>query len=203
MDYKINSIFYSIQGEGHWTGTPAVFIRMANCNRKCGFCDAEYEEWFRFNASNLVHNTIQLAPPICKHIVITGGEPFLQDLRPLIKEFTQRDFHKTIHIETNGDLLPVYQEMDRLVALNNLWITYSPKEIHRDYKCVDEIKLVYTGDVRIMQHLEEVYGCDDDSPWLFLQPCDGMDNVQEVVNIVKERPWWRLSLQTHKLIGIK
>ncbi|WP_304510176.1 7-carboxy-7-deazaguanine synthase QueE, partial [Duncaniella muris] len=75
MSYRINEIFYSLQGEGYFTGTPAVFLRMSGCNLKCGFCDTRHEEHTLMSPAQIVEAIGQYPT---RHIIITGGEPSLQ-----------------------------------------------------------------------------------------------------------------------------
>ena len=178
---KINEIFYSLQGEGFHTGTPAVFVRFSGCNQKCGFCDTRHEEG-RMMTDDEIVSEVSAYP--CRMVILTGGEPGMWIDSELIAALHAAG--KYIAIETNGTcVLP--DGID--------WITCSPKEgailkIHH----MDEVKVVYTG--------------QDVSPYLglsakhhFPQPCSGQ-NTNEVIAYIKEHPQWRLSLQTHKLIDI-
>lgn len=186
--YGVNEIFYSLQGEGYWTGTPIVFLRFAGCNLACPFCDTDFRHSVPMSADQIIEEITKLSSD-CRRICITGGEPSLQ----LDKELTDK-LHEHgwfIHIETNGThALP--EGVD--------WITLSPKsDFVPDAKVVlpraDELKLVYTG--------------QDPSPWLgfpatwhFLQPCS-CSNTAEVTAYIKAHPDWRMSLQTHKYLSIR
>lgn len=84
--YRINEIFYSLQGEGYFTGTAAVFLRMSGCNRTCSFCDTDHSSYRLLTAEEIVSEVSAFAT---RHIVITGGEPLLQldtQLTGLLKE---------------------------------------------------------------------------------------------------------------------
>lgn len=179
---RINEIFYSVQGEGYYTGTPAVFVRFSGCNLQCDFCDTEH------NGNTLMSNE-EIVEAVCSypavHVVLTGGEPGLQidpSLVSLLKEAG-----KFLQIETNGTIaLP--EGID--------WVTCSPKtEGDLSVKRIDELKVVYTGqDISGYRKIPaKVY---------MLQPCS-CENTDEVVEYVKANPGWRLSLQTHKLISIR
>lgn len=111
---KISEIFYSVQGEGFYTGTPAVFVRFSGCNLKCSFCDTEHQEGAWMSNEEIVE-AVKAFP--ARHIVITGGEPglFLDD--KLIKLL--KDEGCFIQIETNGA---------RKLPEGIDWITCSPKE---------------------------------------------------------------------------
>jgi len=95
---KISEIFYSIQGEGPELGMPAVFIRLSGCNLDCPWCDTKYAE----HGVNMSEEEIisDVDSHNCENIVITGGEPLIQDILPLIKELKLKS--KKVYVETNG-----------------------------------------------------------------------------------------------------
>jgi len=183
---KLNEIFYSIQGEGFWTGTPAIFIRFAGCNLNCNFCDTDFAFKFDIMPSKLLNN---ISSYKSKHIILTGGEPALQlDINKKgYSEFIRklREAGYFVHIETNGTTkLP-----------NNLdWITVSPKENWK-IKQGNELKIVYVG-----QNLEPYLNSDFE--YYYLQPCS-MNNIEKCIKLVKENPIWKLSMQTQKILKIK
>ena len=111
---KINEIFYSLQGEGFHTGTPAVFVRFSGCNLKCSFCDTQHEE-FRMMTDDEIIAEVCTYP--CQMVILTGGEPGLSIDSQLTKALHAAG--KYIAIETNGTcVLP--EDID--------WVTCSPKE---------------------------------------------------------------------------
>lgn len=191
---RINEIFYSLQGEGRFTGTPAVFVRLSGCNLQCGFCDTLHDNYTEMSVEEIVEQV--LAFP-ARHVVLTGGEPVLQ----VNSELTKR-LHEVgcfIQMETNGTLpLPDDVQID--------WITCSPKlsMIHLAY--VDEIKVLYEGAVSV-ERLQQFAAvpCKE----YRLQPCDVKDEVanaqilQGAIDYCLRHPQWKLSLQTHKLINIQ
>ena len=186
--YRVNEIFFSLQGEGFWTGTPMVFVRLSGCNLSCPFCDTDHSAFTQMSADAIVAEALRLSGE-CRRICLTGGEPALQADERLIKAFQEAGF--AVHMETNGTR-PVPESVD--------WITLSPKEGGRVVlEKADEVKLVLSSGV-------------DPSPWLdfpaswhFLQPCDvnGVMNTEETIGYIHAHPRWRLSLQTHKLLGIR
>jgi len=99
---KINEIFYSIQGEGNWTGLPNIFIRTTGCNLRCSFCDTKYA--YKKGKELTVEEIIEkISQYTCKYICITGGEPLLQkDIFNLIDKLLKKGYK--ISIETNGSL---------------------------------------------------------------------------------------------------
>ena len=114
--YRINEIFYSLQGEGYYTGTPAVFLRMSGCNLKCGFCDTSHESHTVMTIDEIIDAVTDFP---ARHIVITGGEPTLQLDAALTTRLKEEGFY--IQIETNGTH-PVAPAVD--------WVTVSPKGLH-------------------------------------------------------------------------
>lgn len=179
---KINEIFYSLQGEGFHTGTPAIFIRFSGCNLKCSFCDTKHEEG-TYMSDNEIIEAISSFP--ANTVILTGGEPSLQIDDALIELLHKAG--KYICIETNGTH-PLPSGID--------WITCSPKEdapVRLEH--INEVKVVYTG-----QDLSAYTALKAD--WHFLQPCS-CSNTEEVVDYILCHPEWRLSLQTHKLIDIR
>jgi 7-carboxy-7-deazaguanine synthase len=182
MKYNLTEIFYSLQGEGFWTGLPAVFIRFAGCNLNCTWCDTDYTQRMQLTAPEILLE-IQQYPSA--HIVLTGGEPTLQLTPDLIQRLHQAG--KYLHLETNGTMEPP-PGLD--------WITISPKEMaFWEVRQAQELKLVYTG--QPIEPFQQAAHCQ----YYFLQPCS-MSNIPETIAKVKQCPPWRLSLQTHKLLNI-
>lgn len=180
--YKVNEIFESLQGEGWFTGTPAVFLRFSGCNRKCSFCDTAHQSGTEMSTRQILD---AISAFKSRHLVITGGEPALQIDSDLVKAIKDLGFF--IQIETNGSkALP--EGID--------WVTCSPKDQPWEIGHIDELKIVYQGqDVEaIAQHLPADHLC--------LQPLSG-SNIPETIDYCLNHPTWRLSLQTHKLIDIR
>ena len=179
---RINEIFYSLQGEGRFTGSPAVFVRFSGCNRRCPFCDTDHLDGDEMSAQEIV-DAVSKYP--CDIVVITGGEPALQLTSELVEML--HGIGRRVHVETNGSLpLPV----------NVDWITCSPKDPPYGIDRIDELKIVYQAqDVEsLRQSLPKAAVCS-------LQPLSG-SNITETIEYIKSHPWWTLSLQTHKLIDI-
>lgn len=194
--YPVNEIFYSLQGEGFNTGTPSVFLRLSGCNLKCDFCDTNHLSHTMMSAPQIVDEVMK--HPGAPLIVITGGEPSLHIDEALIKALKLTG--KKIAIETNGTR-PLPDGID--------WITLSPKSAFAGgdiVPCVldhcHELKVVYTGqDLAQYDNIHAMHR--------FLQPCFVDDrqqcqaNVQSCINAVLSNPSWRLSLQTHRIVGIR
>lgn len=207
--YQIKEIFYTLQGEGHNAGRPAIFCRFAGCNlwsgveadratATCTFCDTDFvgtngPGGGRYRRAEQVIDAMvsassdDAAPTL---VVLTGGEPMLQVDKELIDALHDEGFE--IAIETNGTIA-VPRAID--------WICVSPKagaEIVQ--RTGDELKLVYP-----QKALSPEDCLDLEFTHRYLQPMDGPDSAAHTaaaVAYVKANPEWRLSLQTHKLIGI-
>jgi len=189
---RINEVFCSLQGEGHFTGTPAVFIRLAGCNLKCPFCDTQHEPFVEMTEEEVVSAAASFAP---RHAVITGGEPTLQLSARLVEGLHKAGFF--VQMETNGTQpLPEACDID--------WITCSPK--HRPIRLnrIDELKVVYESVGQDMAQYDamkaKVYS---------LQPCDWGERernktiLNATIDYCLTHPKWRLSLQTHKIINVR
>ena len=197
---KINEIFKSLQGEGLYSGTPCVFIRMSGCNLKCDFCDTRHESGTDMSEDEIVDAVSRYATP---HVVITGGEPMLQLTVSLLDKL--HDAGKYIHIETNGTIPASTDILDRID-----WITCSPKygripKIRR----IDELKIVF--DVYDTQNIDALERVADACVWCYLQPCDRQNddynrkNIDACIRYITNHrnAKWKLSLQIHKMLGLR
>ena len=225
MGYSVREIFYTLQGEGANTGRPAVFLRFAGCNlwsgrapdradAVCRFCDTEFvgtdgEGGGKFETPAALAAAVESVWPAQsaawpargaawpargaaqRFVVCTGGEPLLQLDSALVEALRGRGF--AVAVETNGTLAPPAGE---------LWLTVSPKagaplELTRG----DELKLVYPQAGAEPERYAQM-----EFRHFFLQPMDGPDkarNTRLATEYCLAHPGWRLSLQTHKLIGIR
>ncbi|MFA6584171.1 MAG: radical SAM protein [Elusimicrobiaceae bacterium] len=179
--YRINEIFYSVQGEGRNTGRPFIFVRFSGCNRKCRWCDTEHG---RFSEMTLDEIEKEVARYKCRSLLFTGGEPALQ----LDEEILNRFRRYYVAVETNGT-----KSLAPLEDLIN-WITVSPKSASFRQKKGSEIKIVYEGqdltkyDTAGFRHK-------------MLQPVFG-ETEKQTIDYVMEHTTWRLSVQTHKYLKI-
>lgn len=199
--YKIHSIFYSLQCEGSWSGTPMIFIRFAGCNLMCEWCDTEYEavSSIIFDAVELVTGIKKLYPQ-CKRVCLTGGEPLLQYDESLMKVLYDEDYK--VHVETNGTI-----KIQHWVN----WLTVSPKS---DKSWIqrygNELKVIWKGEEK--EELEH-YFSDSDFDKYFLQPCypwlmipgynQDKEKLKKLIDIIKGDLRWNLSLQIQRLIDVK
>lgn len=192
---KVNEIFYSLQGEGYHSGTPAVFVRFSGCNLRCPFCDTQHEEGIEMSEAEIVE-AVKTYP--ASLVVVTGGEPAMQLTEGLVDALHAAG--KYVSVETNGTL-PLPKNVD--------WITLSPKDSWVGSQAApvlshaDELKLLFDGRHEPSQysHIAVAHR--------FLQPCDmgndarNAEIMQATVDYIKKNPVWRLSLQIHKILKIR
>ncbi len=210
--YAVKEIYYTLQGEGANSGRPAVFCRFSGCNlwsgreedreqAECDFCDTDFigtdgPGGGRFETVEALARAVAAQWPasdsrsLRRFVVCTGGEPLLQIDAPLIKALQERGFE--VAVETNGTLaLP--QGLD--------WICVSPKAgTALVVRSGDELKLVYPQQGAEPETFEGL-----DFRHFFLQPMDGPErdrNTAAAVRYCLAHPRWRLSLQTHKFLGL-
>jgi 7-carboxy-7-deazaguanine synthase len=212
MVYSVKEIYYTIQGEGANTGRPAVFCRFSGCNlwtgreedrttAICEFCDTDFlgtdgPGGGKFPSPQSLANAVTEKWPACSSrmttpfVVCTGGEPLLQLDQSLVDALHEKDFQ--IAIETNGTQ-PTPRGID--------WICVSPKaRAELILKTGNELKLIYPQEGAPPEDFEIL-----DFEHFFLQPMDGpnrANNTQLAICYCLEHPNWRLSLQTHKLLGM-
>jgi organic radical activating enzyme len=186
-------LFYSIQGEGTWTGTPAVFVRLAGCNLNCRFCDTDYALRFFAPVAEVVAKVRELGGG-CPMVVLTGGEPLAQRTATELIAALRADGRR-VHVESNGTI-PV-----ELPA--GVWLTVSPKErLHPAMAArADEVKLIVDG--RVPREWLDAFTAR--AVPIFLQPEGNKpQNVALALEALRAEPArFRLSLQTHKFIGVR
>ena len=227
--YKINEVFYTLQGEGAHSGIPAVFVRFSGCSLRCPWCDTEFSDFTEMSADEIVREALSLYDipnERRKMLVLTGGEPSLQVDTPLIEALHAAGFY--ICIETNGTR-PLPDGID--------WITCSPKMVYQSegrsisetiyqrsglsakrsslaLKRVNEVKVVFTG-----TYDPEIWRSQLEAEHWLLQPlrytgewllnnCDAFeddrnDNLDDTVRYILSHPFWRLSVQLHKIVGLR
>ena len=202
MLYSVNEIFYSIQGEGYWAGTPAVFIRLAGCNLQCAFCDTDFSVKQHLDEEELLAEGIHLSKPdefyspIC---VVTGGEPTTQSIDGLVGcLFTS--FY--VQIETNGTQPGYLKDLRHQYPF---WLTVSPKHFDREeedsVKMANEVKIVFENPSTIKLWEKIIPSKLFLKRRAFIQPCS--EDYGPAIEYVKKNPQWRLSVQIHKCIGAR
>jgi 7-carboxy-7-deazaguanine synthase len=199
--FKLNEVFYSIQGEGFHQGKDAIFIRFSGCNlwdgntttrvsnNTCGsWCDTDFSLILRLNLENLLDTCYNLTktPSL---IVLTGGEPLLQVTQELVDSLYRRFPLTKVCIETNGTLV---------VEVDNCFITVAPKEnVSLVQTQGDELKIV------VPQSLDIKALADLPFTYKWFQPKDSLDNCNYALDLIRQFPDFRLSLQLHKLLGVR
>ena len=230
--YRVKAIFQTLQGEGFWAGRPAVFVRFVGCNMWTGYevdrerdaarneaacprwCDTEFTKGGSrtFSAEALAEAMTEEGRDV-RFCVLTGGEPFLQANAALIEALHAEGFQ--VAVETNGTMTleEKFWSKRRGEVVPPDWIVCSPKlpEDRLALECFDELKLVvpdYQPEAyanfakRARKHM--VGGRD--VPLLWLQPEDGprLERAQQqAVDLATQNPPWRVSVQTHKVLGIE
>ncbi len=211
MTYTVKEAYFTLQGEGAHTGRAAVFLRFAGCNlwsgreqdraaAVCNFCDTDFlgvgPDGGRFASAEALADAVLArwpagADPSQRFVVCTGGEPLLQLDDAAIAALHDRGFQ--VAVETNGTR-PAPADLD--------WICVSPKA---DAPVVltegDELKLVYPQEKAPPERFASLA-----FDHFFLQPMDGPDvaaNTRAAIAYCMKHPQWRLSLQTHKLVGLR
>ena len=211
MTYTVKEIFYTLQGEGANSGKAAVFCRFSGCNlwsgreedrsrAVCTFCDTDFvgvgPDGGRFADADSLADSVERAwrgSPVdgSRFVACTGGEPLLQLDEALIDAFHSRDF--LVAIETNGTK-PAPESLD--------WICVSPKaDAPLVQRSGNEIKLVFPQEAAMPERFESL-----DFEHFFLQPMDGpvvTENMRAAIDYCLGHPKWRLSLQTHKQLGLR
>ena len=210
--YRVNEIFYSLQGEGRNTGSAAVFVRFAGCNLRCPFCDTDFDDYREMTGDEIVEEVVaqsakSKAPK--PMVVLTGGEPTLQVDESLVDLFHRHGYK--VAMESNGT---------RPAPANLDWLTVSPKVQaggtggwwNDGARMPDELKVVFDERTDPETFLVSPFPRIPTLPnemLLYLQPCDTGDPqrnagiIAACVDYIKAHPQWRLSLQTHKLAHFK
>ena len=224
--YLVNEVFHSIQGEASWTGTASVFVRLQGCDVGCPWCDTrqtwevedsncipagmlfskeeEAPTWGCISSDDLILWCKEKAPRT-RHIVLTGGEPLMQDVTELIMRLYAGGF--TVQVETSGTE-PVASLRD------NVWVTLSPKiampgkkeVLQEAFIRADEVKFPISGneseEARVLRIMDIMALVQSKAP-LYLQPLSkGKVATQNCINLALKYGL-RVSIQTHKYVGVR
>jgi len=188
---KVNEIFYSLQGEGARIGEPSIFIRLANCNLTCNFCDTEFESFRELSIEEIYK---EISAFKTKWIIWTGGEPSLQLTKEVVEYFRKLGYKQAI--ETNGSKKLDY-ELD--------WICVSPKVaehvLKQNFKKVNELKYVVAQGKGIPNPSVE-------AEHYFLSPMSNGDKINQsnlsyCISLCLENPKWKMTLQNHKIWSVR
>ena len=196
---QVNEIFYSLQGEGVQTGVPALFVRLAGCNLRCPYCDTQFNSAQPYSLTQLRN---ALADYPARHIIWTGGEPALQLTQDIIDFFKAAGYRQSI--ETNGTR-PLPRGID--------WITVSPKP-----EALPHLRENFPQGVQEIRWPQEANGplpppfeALPKAQYYCISPINPPGSttyphpqaLYKCLQFVQAHPQWRLSLQVHKLIGIR
>lgn len=234
---KVHSIFATIQGEGPFAGAPAVFVRLAGCNLQCPLCDTEYTGGKVMSPAAVVKEVTELspAPDVLPYghaylpyrrplVVITGGEPFRQDISRLARLLIRTEY--TIQVETNGAAPMPEQLVPSIGRTEHFTVVVSPKapKVHPSIRYVSAYKYVIGADdeladdnlpvealgLRLPKGLKIARPPDAYNGRIFIHPADhghpemnarALHRVTELV-LKSPDPRWRLGTQLHKVIGV-
>jgi organic radical activating enzyme len=207
---EVKSIFPTLQGEGIYVGVPAVFIRLGGCNLACNFCDTDFEDFATTTLPQIIAKTSKLAQNksgkrVINLVVITGGEPLRQNISPLCESLLANGF--LVQIETNGT---IYRELPK-----NMDIICSPKNTSGNYAQIradllpniTAFKFIISVNNQKYNHVPEI-GQSEYNTIVFVQPMDEGDAAKNAANQklaveICMQNGYRLSLQTHKILGIE
>ena len=202
MDIAISEIFYSIQGEGFYSGKAAIFVRLAGCNLSCNFCDTDFSLQRRLSAEEILQ---EISEYPCAFVVLTGGEPTVQKEAAwgLVKLLQAHDYY--VAMETNGT---------KNETLGVDWVTVSPKLSQQGkwlLKQGDELKLVYEDqDLSFYENSQFTHYLLQpkeirSKPWgkgVRLE-YETKQQWQKTFKAVQQNPLWRLSFQIHKELEVQ
>lgn len=197
VKFPVMEHFYTIQGEGEFTGVPAYFIRLAGCDVGCVWCDVK-ESWSTdgfsmFDASEMLN---WVESTMARTVVITGGEPAMYDLTEICDALHSAGLR--VHIETSG-AYPIQGDFD--------WICISPKKfkfpLDAELPKANELKIIVfnKSDFEWAEQWESI--CSPHCALLLQPEWDKREIVlPQIIEYVKDNPQWKISLQTHKIINV-
>jgi len=207
----VQEIFPTLQGEGPFVGQGAIFIRLGGCNLKCNFCDTEFESFKNFSLTEILQKVVELSKNsqqkiVRKLVVITGGEPMRQPIEKLCKELISLNF--LVQIETNGT---IFRELPSQVKT-----ICSPKISNHKYHFlrpdilskINALKFIISASNEDYSNVGEVGQSGRQDIAIYVQPMDEYDekknqeNLQKCLDLCEENGYF-LSLQTHKIVGLK
>ncbi|MEA5467009.1 7-carboxy-7-deazaguanine synthase QueE [Leptothoe sp. PORK10 BA2] len=189
--------FHSVQGEGLWTGVSAFFIRLAGCDVGCPWCDTKISWSTKPHGEVAITDLVQQAQAAQPFmVVITGGEPLMHDLTPLTQALKQAGLR--LHLETSG-AHPFSGEFD--------WVSLSPKRFKPPqpeiYTQADELKVVIAHGEDLTWAAAQAERVSAATVKLLQPEWSSAQSQQLVFDYVKQHPDWRISLQTHKFLGVR
>ena len=206
-DYlEVVDVFATFQGEGPFVGCPAVFLRLGGCNLACKFCDTEFDNMTKINIENVIAKIKSLSEEGKRRlVVITGGEPMRQPIEKLCESLIALNF--SVQIETNGT---IYRRLHPDVS-----VVCSPKNTGRGYNkirkdllgYIDAFKFIISKNNNWYNNVPDLDQDNYNIP-VYLQPMDEYDELKnktnlELVKTLASKYGYKISLQTHKIMGIE
>jgi 7-carboxy-7-deazaguanine synthase len=222
MLYPINEIFVTLQGEGSYFGTPSIFIRLQGCDVGCPWCDTKHT--WQLNSENKTKFAVMLKKinssatyaetklqdlslylgknhTQIKHVVITGGEPAMYNLKPLCELLTS--FGKSIQLETSG----TYQ----LLITDNVWVTLSPKIDMPNHKEIIKNSIIRANEIKMpIGKMQDVFKLKEfielhniNNKKIYLQPLSQNSTATKICILQAIENNWNLSIQMHKYLNIR
>lgn len=219
MKFRVNEIFSTIQGEARWAGAPSTFVRLQGCKIGCHWCDTKHTwhdgkkaqqvdvrsllqkvdnspTWSEMTVAEVVEYS---GGPNIKHTVLTGGEPFAQDIAELIEALLAKG---TVQVETSG-AYPI-------VAPPKTWVTVSPKfgmsggmdTLPESFERANEIKMPVVS-VDDIVRLKKSLGHANPNALIWLQPVSQNETATRLCVESCMNEGWNLSLQVHKFAGLR
>lgn len=188
--------YYTIQGEGYWTGTPAYFIRLGGCDVGCAWCDVK-ESWDADAHSKIEIDEIvsHVTKTPAKIVVITGGEPLMYNLDELTNALKKKRIRT--HLETSG-AYPFSGNFD--------WVCFSPKKFKAPHESIyahaNELKIIVVNKHDLIWAEQFVEKCPRECKLFFQPEWETPSVLNLILDYIKENPKWRVSLQTHKYMNI-
>lgn len=210
---QVHEVFFTLQGEGPFSGSPAVFVRLSGCNLRCWFCDTHWDDiQDPYHDPVTLANAVQaLMPEHCELVVITGGEPMRQRLAPFIAEILSRDENVVVQLETAGTLWQ--EELLSDDNLGRLFIVVSPKTPTVVAEFYDFSNLAFKYVIRAGDTFppaystqssgvanEQILAAPPDNNHVYLSPCDEGDPIKNLANLMHVR---HLALQGHGIAGVQ
>ncbi len=204
---NIQEIFHTFQGEGPFCLNPAIFIRLGGCNLACKFCDTEFDNYQKLSLKQITQEVKKISKkyPNTKLIILTGGEPLIQPINQLCQILLEQNF--TIQIETNGT---IYRKLPKEIK-----IICSPKVTNNKYHNIREdllpditaFKFLISKTLKNYQSIPNIGQFKYNSA-IYVQPIDEYDEVKNKNNLEYAKSLclkngYNLSLQLHKIIGVK
>ncbi|HEY9847718.1 MAG TPA: 7-carboxy-7-deazaguanine synthase QueE [Candidatus Caenarcaniphilales bacterium] len=199
--YPVVETFHSIQGEGAWSGVNAFFIRLGGCDVGCWFCDTK-ESWNpslhpQRSVVEITEEAVSAKPAI---VVVTGGEPLMHDLYPLTQQLHAKDLR--VHLETSG-AHPLSGDFE--------WVTFSPKRSRSSKANPHESVYAYASELKVVVvNQSDLEWAEDQALKVpsaavkYLQPeWNNPESHALIFKYILQHPEWRLSLQTHKFLGVR